>query len=43
MTEPDPAPEITDEVPWSNHVTEYDDRNEAIYLRFLDANAEGAS
>ena len=43
MTEQDPAPEIADEVPWSDHVTEYEDRLNAIYLRLLDADAEGAS
>ena len=39
---PDPAPEIADEVPWSDNVTECDDRHEASYLRLLDADAEGA-
>ena len=43
MTEPDPASEIADEVPWSAHVTEYDDRLDAIYIRLFDADAEGAS
>ena len=43
MTKPNPGPEIADEVPWSDHVTEYDDRHDTIYLRLLDAEAEGAS
>ena len=33
---------ISDEVPWSDHVTDYDRSHFAIYLRLLDATAEGA-
>ena len=42
MTEPEPAPEIADEVPWSDHVTGCDDRHGAICLRLLDPDAQGA-
>ena len=43
MSQPNSGPEIADEAPWSDRVTEYDDRHETIYLRLLDAEAEGAS
>jgi hypothetical protein len=36
-------PEIADEVPWSDHVTPYDEAHFVVYLRLLDASAEGAS
>ena len=36
-------PEIADEVPWADHVTEYDERHLIVYLRLLDARAAGAS
>lgn len=35
-------PVITDEVPWSDQVTEYDEEHFITYLRLLDADAEGA-
>ena len=35
-------PDIADEVPWSDHVTEYDEEHFRTYLRLLDADAEGA-
>lgn len=34
--------DIVDEVPWSDHVTDYDRAHFDIYLRLLDATAEGA-
>lgn len=36
-------PEIADEVPWSDRVTAYDEAHFVVYLRLLDASAEGAS
>lgn len=33
---------IADQVPWSNHVTDYDRAHFDIYLRLLDATSEGA-
>jgi hypothetical protein len=36
-------PEIADEVPWSEQVTAYDERHFIVYLRLLDANADGAT
>ena len=36
-------PEIADEVPWSDHVTAYDEAHFVVYLRLLDASKEGAS
>jgi hypothetical protein len=36
-------PEIADEVPWSEQVTEYDERHFIVYLRLLDASADGAT
>lgn len=36
-------PEIADEVPWSEQVTDYDERHFIVYLRLLDASADGAS
>jgi hypothetical protein len=33
---------IVDEPPWSEHVTDYDRAHFDIYLRLLDATAEGA-
>lgn len=43
MPKVEPNPEIADEVPWSEHVTDYDERHFAVYLRLLDASAEGAA
>lgn len=34
---------IADQVPWSEHVTDYDRAHFDIYLRLLDAIAEGAN
>jgi hypothetical protein len=36
-------PEIADEVPWSEQVTDYDERHFIVYLRLLDASADGAT
>lgn len=36
-------PKIADEVPWSEHVTEYDERHFIIYVRLLDASAARAT
>lgn len=35
-------PDIADEVPWSDHLTEYDEEHFITYLRLLDAAAECA-
>ena len=43
MTEPDPNPEVANEVPWSEEITAYDEAHLVMYLRLLDASAEGAS
>ncbi len=37
------TPRIADEVPWAESITEYDEAHYVVYLRLLDANAEGAS
>jgi hypothetical protein len=39
---PSRAAAIADEVPWSDHVTDYDRAHFDIYLRLLDATAENA-
>jgi hypothetical protein len=36
-------PKIADEVPWSETITEYDESHYVIYLRLLDAHADGAT
>ena len=36
-------PKIADEVPWSETITEYDESHYVVYLRLLDASADGAS
>src|SRR5258708_36029789 len=36
-------PEIAEEVPWSDSVTGYDETHFVVYLRLLDATADGAS
>ncbi len=36
-------PIIADEVPWSDHVTAYDEAHFIVYVRLLDAEAAGAS
>jgi len=43
MTEPDSNPDVADEVPWSEGITGYDEAHLVMYLRLLDASAEGAS
>ncbi len=43
MTEPDARPEIANELPWSEEITRYDRAHLVLYLRLLDASAEGAS
>src|SRR6266849_2897391 len=35
--------EIAEEVPWSDGVTAYDEAHFVVYLRLLDATADGAS
>lgn len=35
-------PDIADEVPWADSLTDYDQTHLIVYLRLLDANAEGA-
>lgn len=34
---------IADDVPWSDHVTDYDREHFVIYVRLLDAERDGAS
>lgn len=36
-------PVIADEVPWSDHVTDYDEAHLIVYLRLLDAEEAGAT
>lgn len=36
-------PEIAEAVPWSERVTAYDEEHFVVYLRLLDATADGAS
>ncbi len=36
-------PEIADEVPWSDSITGYDEAHFSVYLRLLDATADGAA
>ena len=36
-------PKIADEVPWSETITDYDESHYVVYLRLLDASADGAS
>ena len=36
-------PNIADQVPWSETITEYDEAHYVVYLRLLDANSEGAT
>ena len=36
-------PDIADVVPWSDVLTDYDERHLIVYLRLLDAMAAGAS
>ena len=34
---------IVDDVPWSDHITDYDQAHFVIYVRLLDAEQDGAS
>jgi hypothetical protein len=34
---------VADEVPWSDSITPYDEGHLVVYLRLLDASADGAS
>jgi hypothetical protein len=43
MNEPPDNPEIADDVPWVGGITDYDRSHLVIYLRLLDASADGAS
>ena len=43
MAAPQINPEIADEVPWSETITDYDEAHFVVYLRLLDASADGAS
>ncbi|OJW27886.1 MAG: hypothetical protein BGO51_16190 [Rhodospirillales bacterium 69-11] len=42
MSPPKAGRRIADEVPWSDHVNDYDRAHFDIYLRVLDATDEGA-
>ena len=33
MTKPNPTPEVADEVPWSDGITEYDNRHDETHIR----------
>ena len=41
MTKPNPTSEVADEVPWSDGISEYDNRHVETYIRLLDADNEG--
>ena len=43
MADPNATPVIADEVPWSELITGYDEAHFVVYLRLLDASADGAS
>ena len=43
MAQSSKNPTIANEVPWSETITEYDEAHYVVYLRLLDASAEGAS
>ena len=43
MSKAEANPEIADEVPWSEHVTAYDERHFIVYVRLLDACAASAT
>ncbi len=43
MSKPELNHEIADDVPWSETITDYDERHLIVYLRLLDAVAAGAS
>lgn len=42
MVPTDQERELIEQVPWSDHLTDYDRAHFDIYLRLLDATAEGA-
>ena len=37
MPDQEPVPAVTDEIPWSDRMTEYNNRNCEAYIRLLDA------
>ena len=41
MPDRESTPDVSDEVPWSDRMTEYDDRPCDTYIRLLDADEEG--
>ena len=43
MTTSHPNPDVADEVPWADGITEYDNRHDDTYLRLLDADSEGVA
>ena len=43
MTKTSPHTEVSDEVPWSDGITEYDNQHDQTYLRLLDADKDGVS
>lgn len=43
MAKPKVDPEIADEVPWSEKLTEYDEEHLVTYLRLLDAEKDSAT
>ena len=43
MTARGMTPEVATEGPWSEEITDYDKAHLTLYLRLLDASAEGAS
>ena len=43
MTASPPTPDVADEVPWSDRMTEYDDRHCETYIRLLHAESSGLS
>jgi hypothetical protein len=42
MTQARQSSDIADQVPWSEHITPYDEAHFVTYLRLLDAEADGA-
>ena len=41
MTKPNRHPQVVDEVPWSDGITEYDNQHNETYIRLLDADKAG--
>ena len=39
----DSVPAVSDEIPWSDGITEYDNRHNETYLRLLDADNDSVS